>query len=339
MIHQRGCTIGAGGAITLLSNPADEFEEMLVKAKPALRALALQSPDGQVKLCISSKNISYEMPTPTSARKNDGVVNSDASNSKQPDLIETMAVAAQDGTVVLFDYHFDRLEASCAALGYPCPSKRRFQDVVSHSVQRFAASQDPVQEILMARSTLSPCGKLDVVAKLLDPPQRAVTFHIDFPSSLSLSSGSAKPVLLALDYESSTVTSIHKTSERDVYNSARERLAWHCQGSDADVLMFNAAGFLTETTIYNIAIQASANSKWVTPSLADGLLDGTARRYMIDHDYLTEGHLSNKNLPTALASAPSGQDEEVAWSSYPRMVVFNSVRGVRPALLLSNQQA
>ncbi len=100
----------------------------------------------------------------------------------------------------------------------------------------------------------------------------------------------------------------------------------------ADVLMFNQEGFLTETTIYNIAIQKSASSKWVTPPLKDGLLDGTARRFMIDQDILAEGRLTASDLPPATSSPTQPVD---SWP-YPRLVAFNSVRGVRPAILVSN---
>lgn len=111
----------------------------------------------------------------------------------------------------------------------------------------------------------------------------------------------------------------YKTTRRDKYDTARERHGssrWRTSSgcppeltssarrsgatlhasSDSseppfDVILFNAQGELTETTIANIAfrLDASASPVWVTPKTACGLLEGVQRAKLLDKEEVVEG--------------------------------------------------
>ena len=99
----------------------------------------------------------------------------------------------------------------------------------------------------------------------------------------------------------------HKTTHRAVYEAARAA----CPGYD-DVLLWNEAGEITETTTANVVIQRAG--QWVTPPVACGLLGGTLRAQLI-----AEGILAESIITVAEAQA---QDQ--LW-------LINSVRGWRVA--------
>ncbi len=99
----------------------------------------------------------------------------------------------------------------------------------------------------------------------------------------------------------------HKTTHRAVYEAARAA----CPGYD-DVLLWNEAGEITETTTANVVLQRAG--QWVTPPVACGLLGGTLRAQLI-----AEGILAESIITVAEAQ---GQDQ--LW-------LINSVRGWRMA--------
>ncbi len=96
----------------------------------------------------------------------------------------------------------------------------------------------------------------------------------------------------------------HKTTARQVYAQAREGLP-----ADADALLVNERGEVTETTIANVAIEREG--VWVTPPVACGLLAGTMRAELLERGEVLERVISVGDLR-------------------PGMIVrcFNSVRGV-----------
>lgn len=104
----------------------------------------------------------------------------------------------------------------------------------------------------------------------------------------------------------------HKTTNRAVYDAARQGVL-DCD----DVVLFNQEGFVTETTIDNIVIQ-KADGSLVTPPVSSGLLAGTCRAYLLEQGKITEEAVSIDQLKSATSIA-----------------VINSVRGWRPAVLVS----
>ncbi|MDQ5910050.1 MAG: para-aminobenzoate synthetase / 4-amino-4-deoxychorismate lyase [Pseudomonadota bacterium] len=96
----------------------------------------------------------------------------------------------------------------------------------------------------------------------------------------------------------------HKTTRRGVYEAAVRQ----CPGSD-DVLLFNAAGQITESTIANVAVEIDGVR--YTPPVRCGLLPGTLRAALLDSGQLQERIIS---IREALNS--------------PNVYLLNSVRGM-----------
>jgi para-aminobenzoate synthetase/4-amino-4-deoxychorismate lyase len=82
-----------------------------------------------------------------------------------------------------------------------------------------------------------------------------------------------------------------------------------------DALFLNERGEVTECAIHNVMI--AKEGKLVTPPVECGLLPGVYRRYM-------------------LASHPEVQEALDDILSADRILVFNSVRGLRLARILEN---
>jgi para-aminobenzoate synthetase/4-amino-4-deoxychorismate lyase len=102
----------------------------------------------------------------------------------------------------------------------------------------------------------------------------------------------------------------HKTTLRERYDEAAARFP------DADdVILVNLRGEVTETTTANLA--ARIDGTWWTPALDAGLLPGCERAALLADGTLRERSLQIGELPAA---------EELA--------VLNSVRGLRPAVLM-----
>lgn len=68
-----------------------------------------------------------------------------------------------------------------------------------------------------------------------------------------------------------------------------------------DVIMYNAEGEITETSIANIAVRldAAALSPWITPRAVCGLLPGVMRAELIEKGEIEEGHVSVDELTRA----------------------------------------
>jgi para-aminobenzoate synthetase/4-amino-4-deoxychorismate lyase len=121
------------------------------------------------------------------------------------------------------------------------------------------------------------------------------------------------PVALAVDdrpIESADPLLRHKTTLRRVYEAAAGR---HPEADD--VVLWNAAGELTETTIGNLAFQV--DGRWVTPPVSCGLLPGTERASRLASGELAEQVVTLDDLSGVTAVAR-----------------LNSVRGWEEAVIL-----
>ena len=99
----------------------------------------------------------------------------------------------------------------------------------------------------------------------------------------------------------------HKTTNRGVYEQARRP---DCD----DVVLWNPAGQVTETTIANLVVEREGRR--VTPPVACGLLPGTLRAELLERGEVSEAPVTIEQLKAA-----------------PRFWLVNSVRGWREAIL------
>jgi len=158
-----------------------------------------------------------------------------------------------------------------------------------------SSGQDVIGEVYKIRVLLSKSGELRVSALPLGK-------HTNNPDSLfgavdtfSLAAGvdriEPKDKLYELWVDSkptevSLFTST-KTSQRISYNCARQRVHLSTDYSiPTDVVMYNTAGELMETSIFNIAVRRS--SSWVTPTTESGCLPGVMRRWLLEQGHIKE---------------------------------------------------
>lgn len=108
----------------------------------------------------------------------------------------------------------------------------------------------------------------------------------------------------------------HKTTSREHYTQAIERCRTRYKERQ-DVVMYNAAGQVTETTIFNILIHVDGH--WITPALECGLLPGVMRENLIAHGLVQEKIITLETFRKWI----SQKNEQVA-----EVFVCNAVRGV-----------
>jgi para-aminobenzoate synthetase/4-amino-4-deoxychorismate lyase len=85
--------------------------------------------------------------------------------------------------------------------------------------------------------------------------------------------------------DSSNIFLFHKTTQRDVYESALRDFP----GAD-DVLLYNKLGELTEFTIGNLVVEL--DGELITPPISCGVLPGTFRAHLLE-----TGQVVEKTIP------------------------------------------
>ncbi|MBK7258982.1 MAG: chorismate-binding protein [Ignavibacteriae bacterium] len=197
------------------------------------------------------------------------------------DLLETLLWSPGTG-YALMEHHLTRLSRSAASFNFVCdPVKIRGELAV------FAGGLAPGRHRI--RLLVSRAGNIRCEAVSMD--QAALQF-----GDVALAAG---PI------DRNDVFLYHKTTRRAVYEAAIRS----CPGSN-DVLLFNEAGEVTETTIANIAVEIGG--VLYTPPVRCGLLPGTQRAMMLEQGLLLERVLT--------------VDEVLAG---PEICLLNSVRGMQ----------
>jgi para-aminobenzoate synthetase / 4-amino-4-deoxychorismate lyase len=138
---------------------------------------------------------------------------------------------------------------------------------------------------------------LDQISSRFCAPQR-VRVLLDQTGSLTSESmpfeaeDSVQPVKACLakkPIDSRNVFLYHKTTQRTVYESAKENF----EGFD-DVLLYNESGELTEFTIGNLVVEL--DGQLLTPPISCGVLPGTFRAYLIETGQVLERAVSVDEL-------------------------------------------
>lgn len=170
-------------------------------------------------------------------------------------LLETMRVS--DGEIVLLKRHMERIWRSSQELGFACDT-----DVIGAAIWTAGVRQT---EPIVLRFLLSRDGSYEIHVKPLPPAGRPV-----FLTMSSVTVNSNDPMLR------------HKTTARAVYEQARAGCP-----DEADALIVNERGEITETSILNVAVKR--NGVWITPPVSCGLLPGTMRAELLDEGSIREG--------------------------------------------------
>jgi para-aminobenzoate synthetase / 4-amino-4-deoxychorismate lyase len=196
------------------------------------------------------------------------------------DLLETM-LWSPNGGYALLDEHLKRLAQSADYFGFQADLS-----CIRDELARVAAGLSPGPHrtrLLVARRGGIRCEAIAL-------------------ASTSRPFGDLVPAQGPVD--TGNVFLYHKTTCRRVYEDAVRM----CPGSD-DVLLFNEAGQITESTVANVAVEI--DGVLCTPPVSCGLLPGTQRAWMLDHSLLRERII---RVEEALRS--------------PNVYLLNSVRGM-----------
>lgn len=202
-------------------------------------------------------------------------------------LIETLHFDPAEGFRHL-ERHRARLTRSAAALGLPLSEPQLEETLV-----RVPDHLGP----LRVRLELLPDGTLTLTHAPFTPLAEGQVWRV---------------ALAATRLRSSDPLLRHKTSRRDIYNTARAEIP----ASEADeVLLLNERGAVCEGSFTSLFLKAP-DGTWLTPPLSDGLLAGILREQLLDEGKAREQSLT----PSDLAAHP--------------LFVGNSLRGLIPARLV-----
>jgi len=138
------------------------------------------------------------------------------------------------------------------------------------------------------------------------------------PATDRLPQSLGDPVVLLLDKVAtpSSLFTATKTTHRSHYAAARARFGLPDGGGPADVLLWNAKGMITETSVRNMAF--FRRGRWITPHDSTGCLPGVTRRWLLEQGRVVtddQGLLTKDNV----------QEGEL-------VLIFNAVEGCRIAV-------
>jgi para-aminobenzoate synthetase/4-amino-4-deoxychorismate lyase len=185
-------------------------------------------------------------------------------------LLETMAWRP-DSNLWLLDRHLDRVMES--AWYFDIPVDRAALEVAIKEVS------DPLPEPALLRLLVDRTGEFVCEAGAMPPAIEAPSLAVD-----------DRPI------DRSDPLLYHKTTSRRVYDQARERHP----GAD-DVILWNEAGEITETSIGNLVVQIDGT--WWTPPVSSGCLPGTYRAELLELGEIEERPITVEELRGATSIA------------------------------------
>jgi para-aminobenzoate synthetase / 4-amino-4-deoxychorismate lyase len=191
-------------------------------------------------------------------------------------LLETLLWTPGGGWFLLRQ-HLDRLSASAEYFSF------QFDELaVVNALDELVETADAARRV---RLTLGRTGEVEVNAQALVPlPSQVADIH-----------------LVRGWVDASDVLMYHKTTHRVRYETA---------GAGSEVLLVNATGSITESTIANVVY--SLRGQRYTPPVEDGLLPGTFRAWMLELGIVLERSLDENEL-----------------SEIDELLLVNGLRGVR----------
>ncbi len=200
-------------------------------------------------------------------------------------LLESMLL--EDGSFFLLERHLARMKASATYFGFSFPEAR-----IRFELERIARAN--AHGSWKTRLLVSRGGEVRIETHKRENP-------------------SGKPLVVALAAKPVTPSDrflFHKTTNRAVYDEAIA-----ARSDCDDVILWNEAGEITESTIANVVI--SVDGRFYTPPRESGLLAGTLRE-----ELLAAGKVSERVIRKADLSEAG------------EIFLINSVSGWRRALLV-----
>ena len=197
-------------------------------------------------------------------------------------LLETMRWTPEHG-IYLLERHLARLQGSAEYFDFPLDAT-----FVRSRLSTAVAGRTAPAKI---RLLLSSDGGVECQVSDLAPVHAA-------PMTAAFA---AAPV------DTADVFLYHKTTERRVYEAAQ------ASRPDAEaVLLWNAAGDVTEATIFNVV--AEIGGRKVTPPVESGLLAGTLRAELLERGEIVEARITMAELRSA--SQVWGVNSVMGWRRF-----------------------
>jgi len=172
-------------------------------------------------------------------------------------LLETILWTPEEG-FFLQEKHTTRILDSAAYFDIPI-TKEKLEEYLKKISAEFSEPQ-------RIRVLLDQAGKLDCEA---------------YPFENTKTIQPLRAVLAKEPVDSNNIFLYHKTTNRDIYESAREGFE-----EFDDVLLYNELGELTEFTIGNLVVEL--NSQLLTPPISCGVLAGTFRAHLVEAGQVLE---------------------------------------------------
>jgi len=172
-------------------------------------------------------------------------------------LLETLLWTQEEG-FFLQEKHIARMLDSATYFGIRI-TKEKLEDYFAQISSDFFTPQ-------RVRMLLDQAGKLRHESRLFEIMEDNQTLNV---------------CLAKAPVDSSNVFLFHKTTQREVYESARKGFE-----EVDDVLLYNEFGELTEFTIGNLVVEL--NGQWLTPPISCGVLAGTFRAYLMETGQVLE---------------------------------------------------
>jgi len=192
---------------------------------------------------------------------------------KPPDfqLLETLLWTPEEGYFLL-ERHLKRLADSAEYFGIP----------LSLEAARSALNTPPASQNASA-------SKNSLIIRVIITKSGAISIESK-PVDLADLARPARVRLATHPVDSSDRFLYHKTTFRTVYEQAKASVP-DCD----DVLLWNTAGELTESTIANVVVEKDGER--LTPPLSSGLLPGTFRAELLARGEIREAVLRVEDLP------------------------------------------
>ncbi|KAJ9073841.1 hypothetical protein DSO57_1012171 [Entomophthora muscae] len=182
-------------------------------------------------------------------------------------LLETMLYRPNHG-IEFFSEHLIRLRRSREYF-YQKSNKSTFVDFPSDEIIKEKIDSQLLQTQAVCSSPLSSY-RIRLVVDSSSNIQLNINPEVNTGQDIS----KRKVVLDFIPVDSKNDFLLHKTTNRKIYNEARARNGVDPSdpNSPFDVILFNEHGYVTETSIANIALQLSEAGKniWVTPPIECG---------------------------------------------------------------------
>jgi para-aminobenzoate synthetase/4-amino-4-deoxychorismate lyase len=184
------------------------------------------------------------------------------------DLLETLLWTPDDGYFLL-DRHLRRLTESAEYFTMSVPAS-----VLRSRLDEESSRFDP-QSPRRVRLLVAPDGEIRIESFPFDPIAAAARVPVR---------------LAATPIDPADRFLYHKTTHRDAYDRAKSGV-----GDCDDVLLWNPAGELTESTIANIVVER--DGEFITPPVRCGLLPGTYRAELLEQGIIKEAIIAVADLP------------------------------------------